>query len=137
MHPNAPALRQSSAAVRRERRGTTPTIRVLDLKHRRALVGAKPKLLTVMIDEGSLERLTVGVQRAVERDRAFRSVDRHRDLLAAKCEHTDRQRVPALHRRSSGKLLAAGTTRYAPRAVPFPSSGSLLDRRAAATIGGG
>ena len=32
------------------------------------LVGAKRKLLTVMIDEGTLERLTVGVQRAVERD---------------------------------------------------------------------
>ena len=28
-----------------------------------------------MIDEGSLERMTVGIQRAVERDRAFRSVD--------------------------------------------------------------
>jgi hypothetical protein len=76
----------------------------------RALVGAKRKLLTVMIDEGSLERLTVGVQRAVERHRAFRSVDRHRDPLAAKGEHTDRQRVPALHRRSTGKLLAAGNT---------------------------
>jgi hypothetical protein len=70
-----------------------------------------------MIDEGSLERLTVRVQRAVERDRAFRSIDRHRDPLAAKCEHTDRERVPALHRRGAGKLLAAGNSRSSRRAV--------------------
>ena len=55
----------------------------LNLRSRRALVGGERELLTVMIDEGSLERLTVGVQRAVEGDRAFRSVDRHSDPLAS------------------------------------------------------